>query len=131
MGVRIESKNPSSIFANSVLDVLISSLNKMNSFSYNSSHFFPSECFASNKDENEETIQKQLIKVVKDDEDRTSIIEDIVIINLGTIEEHVEIKIEKSLTLEEQEEFILILKEFINVFYLVLQRHARNRSRYC
>ena len=48
-------------------------------------------------------IPKDLIEVVKDHENRTSVIVDTVIINLGTTEEPREIKMEKFLIHEDQE----------------------------
>jgi len=43
----------------------------------------PSECFTSHN-ANEEETPKELIKVMEDHENRTSIIEDTTLINLGT-----------------------------------------------
>ena len=77
----------------------------MNSFAYDSSHSFPFECFAFynvNKDKNPE----ELIKAVEDHENQTSILEDIILTNLGTPGEPQELKIRKSLTLEVQQSFI-------------------------
>jgi len=53
---------------------------------------------------------------VEDHRNQTSIMEDTIIIKLGTTEEPKEIKIRISLTLEEQEEFTSLLREFIDVF---------------
>ena len=49
-------------------------------------------------------------------ENRTSIIEETILTNLGTLNEPREFKIGKSLTREEQENFVALLKELINVF---------------
>ena len=87
MGAKVESKSQSSAFPNFALDVLISYFNMMNSFTYDSSHSSPSKCFALNNDENEETVLKDLIKVVEIYKNQTFILEDTIIINLGTTEE--------------------------------------------
>ena len=65
MRVRIESKSQSSISANSTLEVLMSNINNINSFAYDSSHTSPLVCFTPNSDENEETIPKELIKAME------------------------------------------------------------------
>ena len=85
--VSIESKIESFVSASSAVDVLIFDFNKMKSFVYDLSHSSPFECFASNKDENEETIPKYLIKALEDHENETFVIEYAIIINSGTIEE--------------------------------------------
>ena len=53
---------------------------------------------------------------MEDNEHWTSIIEDLILINSRTPDEPREFKIRKSLTLEEQEKFIALLKEFMDVF---------------
>ena len=55
----------------------------MNSFPHGSSHSSPFEYFGS-YNENEEITPKELTKVVEDHENQTSIIEDTILINLGT-----------------------------------------------
>ena len=56
-----------------------SDFNEMNYFAYGSSHSFLSECFASHN-ENEDMAQREFIKSVEDHENKTSIIEDSIII---------------------------------------------------
>ena len=73
----------------------------MKSFVYDLFNSFLSDVFASN-DENEDITPKKLITAVKDYENRTSIIKDMITIHLGTFDESWEHKIEKSLTLEEK-----------------------------
>jgi len=86
--------------ANAVLDVPVSDFNKMNSLAYNASCSFPFEHYTScNK--NEGITLNELIKSVKDHENYTSIIEDTVLINLGTLDEQQEFKIGNSLALQE------------------------------
>ena len=87
----------------------------MDSFAYDSSHSFLFERFAFSKDENKETIPKKLMKEGEDHERWTFIAEDTIIINLGTTEVPQENNIGESLTPEEQEEFISLLREFIDV----------------
>ena len=53
---------------------------------------------------------------MEDHKNRTSVIEDTIIINLGIIEEHRKIEIGKSLTPKDQKEFISLLSEFMDVF---------------
>lgn len=51
---------------------------------------------------------------MEDHENGMFIIEDRILINLGAPEESQQLKIEKSLTLEEQQSFISLLRELIN-----------------
>ena len=53
---------------------------------------------------------------MEDHENPTSIIEDTIIVNLGTTEEPLEIKIGKSFTPKKQEEFTSLLREFTGMF---------------
>jgi len=91
---KIESRNQSlaSMPLSATSDVFVVNSNKMNSFAYDSSHSFSFECFASNNKNKEET-PKELIKVIEDHENRTFIIKDAILIDLGTPDEPRELKI--------------------------------------
>lgn len=54
----------------------------MSSFAYDSSHSSLFECFASNNNENEETILKDLVETVEDLKNQTSMKRDTLLINL-------------------------------------------------
>jgi len=104
MWIKIASKSEFSFSPNFVLDVLISDFNKMNSFAYDLSYSSEFECLASNNDKIEETIPKDLIRVVEDHENLTFITEDTIVINVGTPQESREIQIGKSLSPKEQKD---------------------------
>jgi len=86
----------------------------MNSFAYDLSNSSSLKCFTF-YNENEDITPKDLNKVVEDPESQTSMIEDTILINLGPLEEHRELKIEISLTAEDQENITLLLWKFIDV----------------
>ena len=82
---RIESKSHplDYVLSETTLDILVSDFNKMNSFTYNLSHSFPFECYAS-YNENKDITPKELIKATEDHENQASIIDNTILINLGT-----------------------------------------------
>jgi len=65
--IRSKSRSLASISLSAIVDVYVSNSKKMNSSACDSSHSFPSECFASYNENEEETLS-ELIKAIEDHE---------------------------------------------------------------